>query len=226
LAVSAGLLAATAAGFMNAGLSLVGRVHPIVITLGTLSLYRGLTLLLIGGRDILDVPKSFSSPLRALPLGVPAAVWMAIGALALSWFVLGWTVPGRQAIAFGSNSVAAERTGIHRTRIWLSVFAIQGFLAGVAGLLGLGLVGSMQSTDFGEKTLEAIGVAVVGGIAITGGRGSIWGIGAAALLFQVLEKGWVLMRISSYWQKTIVGGLLLIAILTDRLWRRRRGESG
>jgi ABC-type sugar transport system ATPase subunit/ribose/xylose/arabinose/galactoside ABC-type transport system permease subunit len=223
-AVPAGLAAATAAGSLNALLSLLGRVHPIVITLGTLSLYRGLTLLLIGGRDILDVPKSFSAPLRAMPLGVPAAVWLAVGALALFWFVLGWTVPGRQMVAFGSNPVAAERTGIHRTRVWLAVFALQGFLAGVAGLLALGLVGSMQSTDFSEKTLEAIGVAVVGGIAITGGRGIVWGIGAAALLFQVLEKGWVLMRISSYWQRTIVGGLLLLAILTDRLWRRRGGE--
>jgi ABC-type sugar transport system ATPase subunit/ribose/xylose/arabinose/galactoside ABC-type transport system permease subunit len=225
LAVSAGLIVATACGALNAALSIVSGVHPIVITLGTMSLYRGLTLLLIGGQDILDVPRSFLAPLRATPFGVPAAVWIATAALSLSWLAIGWTVPGRQLMAFGSNPTAAERTGIHRTRVWLTVFALEGFLAGGAGLLALGLVGSMQSTDYSEKTLEAIGVAVVGGIAITGGRGIVWGVGAAALLFQVLEKGWVLMRISSYWQRTIVGGLLLLAILGDRLWRRRGGEQ-
>jgi ribose/xylose/arabinose/galactoside ABC-type transport system permease subunit len=204
---------------LNAVLCLSGRVHPIVITLGTMSLYRGLTLGLIGGRDIYDVPAAFAASARAAPLGVPVVVWVALAAVSLVWFLLGWTVPGRQVLALGGNPAAAERTGIHRGRVWLAVFTLQGLLAGVAGLLALGLVGSMQSTDFGEKTLEAIGVAVVGGVAITGGRGSVWGVAAATLLFQVLDKGWVLLRISAYWQRTIVGSLLLLAILGDRLWR-------
>jgi ribose/xylose/arabinose/galactoside ABC-type transport system permease subunit len=92
-------------------------------------------------------------------------------------------------------------------------------------LTALALAGHLQSTDFEEKTLEAIGVAVVGGIAITGGRGSVWGIWGAALVFRVLEKGWVLLHISSYWQRTIVGSLLLLAILSDRLWRHTGGQE-
>jgi ABC-type sugar transport system ATPase subunit/ribose/xylose/arabinose/galactoside ABC-type transport system permease subunit len=224
-AAALGLAIAAAAGALNAALCLVGRVHPIIITLGTLSLYRGLTLGLIGGRDIYDVPSAFAAPIRAAPFGIPAVVWVALGALALAWFLLGWTVPGRRVLALGGNPAAAERTGIHRGRVWLAVFTVQGFLAGVAGLLALGLVGSMQSTDFAEKTLEAIGVAIVGGVAITGGRGSVWGVAAAALLFQVLEKGWVLLRISAYWQRTIVGSLLLLAILGDRLWRHGEDQD-
>jgi ribose transport system ATP-binding protein/rhamnose transport system ATP-binding protein len=222
LAVPAGLVVSAMCGAANAGICLAGRLHPIVVTLGTMSLYRGLTVLLIGGRDILDVPRSFLTPLRSTPLGMPAAVWLALIAITLAWIILGWTVPGRHILAFGGNPIAAERTGVHRTRVWLAVFSMEGLLAGIAGIIALGLVGSMQSTDFSEKTLEAIGVAVVGGIAITGGRGSVWGIAAAALLFEVLEKGWVLMRISSYWQRTIVGGLLLLAILADRFWRTRK----
>jgi ribose/xylose/arabinose/galactoside ABC-type transport system permease subunit/ABC-type multidrug transport system ATPase subunit len=214
-----------AAGALNALLALLGRVHPIVVTLGTMSLYRGLTLLLIGGRAIHDVPASFRAPLQATPAGIPMAVWLALGLVSLAWFVLGWTVSGRQALALGGNPRAAQRSGIHRSRVWLAVFTIEGLLAGLAGLVALGLAGHLQATDFEEKTLEAIGVAVVGGIAITGGRGSVWGIWGAALLFRVLEKGWVLLHISGYWQRTIVGTLLLLAILGDRLWRRARGEE-
>ena len=186
-----------------------------------MSVYRGLTLLLIGEMYIHDVPAAFRDPFQATPLGIPAAVWLALFSVTLAWLALGWTIPGRQTLALGSNQAAAQRTGIHRTRVWLAVFTLQGLLAGVAGLLALGLMGHLHATDFEEMTLEAIGVAVVGGIAITGGRGSVWGICAAALLFRVLEKGWVLLDISRFWQRTIVGALLLLAILADRFWRRR-----
>ena len=219
-AVPAGLAVSAIAGAVNATLTLLGRVHPIVVTLGTMSAYRGLVLLLIGPLYLHDLPDSFRAPLRSLPLGVPMAVWLAVFVVGLAWFALGWTVAGRQAIALGSNPKAAERTGIHRWKVWLAMFTLHGLLAGVAGILALGLAGNMHSTDFEEKTLEAIGVAVVGGIAITGGRGNVWGIWAAALMFRLLEKGWVLLHISSYWQKTIVGSLLLMAVLTDQLFRR------
>jgi ABC-type sugar transport system ATPase subunit/ribose/xylose/arabinose/galactoside ABC-type transport system permease subunit len=225
LATSCGLGVGALAGAANAGLTLVGRVHPIVVTLGTMSIYRGLTLLLIAHKAIHDVPGSFRAPIRMHPLGVPAAVWLALGVTVLAWFCLVRTVPGRQAVALGSNPRAAQRTGIHRTRVWLGVFSLQGLLAATAGLLALGMAGHLQSTDFEEKTLEAIGVAVVGGIAITGGRGSVWGIWAAAFLLRLLEKGWVLLQISGYWQRTIVGSLLLLAILTDRLWRRSSSQE-
>ncbi len=220
LAVPAALAVGTLAGGLNAAVSLAGRVHPIVVTLGTLSLYRGLTLLLIAGRQITEVPAAFRAPVRATLLGVPALVWVALLLVGGAWFLLGWTAAGRNLFALGSNAAAAERTGIRKGRVWLVVFALQGLLAALAGLLALGLTGNLQASDFEEKTLEAIGVAVVGGIAITGGRGSVWGIWGAALLFRVLEKGWVLLHIPSYWQRTIVGSLLLLAILANRLARR------
>ncbi|HEV3084908.1 MAG TPA: ATP-binding cassette domain-containing protein [Gemmataceae bacterium] len=221
VAVPAALVVGTAGGALNAALTLLGRVHPIVVTLGMMSVYRGLTLLLIGEMYIHDIPDGFRAPFQSAPLGIPAAAWLALFAMMVAWLALGWTVPGRQVFALGSNPTAAQRTGISRTRVWLAVFSLEGLLAGVAGLLALGLMGHLHARDFEETTLEAIGVAVVGGIAITGGRGSVWGICAAALLFRVLEKGWVLLDISRFWQRTIVGSLLLLAILMDRFWRLR-----
>jgi ABC-type sugar transport system ATPase subunit/ribose/xylose/arabinose/galactoside ABC-type transport system permease subunit len=221
LAVTGGLAAGAAAGGLNAALTLLGRVHPIVITLGTLSVYRGLAFVVLGGREIYNLPDRFRTPLLAAPLGIPTSAWLAVVILLVAWWLLGWTVAGRQALALGSNPRAAERSGIHRGRVWLAVFSLQGLLAGVTGVLALGLAGNLQPTDYEEYTLEAISVAVVGGVAISGGRGSVWGVWAAAFLFRVLEKGWVMLHISSYWQRTIVGSLLLLAILGDRLWRRR-----
>jgi rhamnose transport system permease protein len=227
-AVLAALAVGTTAGGMNAVLSLAGRVHPIVITLGTLSLYRGLTLLLIGARAIYseDVPDAFRDPWRAVLLGLPAPVWMAAGIIVLAWLMLGQTVAGRSALALGSNPVVAQRAGIQRWRVWIVVFALQGLLAALAGMQSLAATANLQATDFEEMTLEAISVAVIGGVAITGGRAPLWGVVAAAVLFRLLAKGWVLLHIDSYWQHAIVGGMLLLAILADRLWRCARGDDG
>jgi rhamnose transport system ATP-binding protein len=219
LAALTALLVGAAAGATNAALTLAARVHPIVITLGTVSLYRGLTIRLVGARAIDDVPDAFRTPWLAAPLGVPAGVWLAVIAVAVAWWVLGTTVAGRSVVALGSNPRAAERVGISRSRTWLVVFALQGLLAALAGLQAMAATAHLQARDFEETTLEAIGVAVVGGIAITGGRGSVWGVVAAALLFRVLDKGWVLLHVPAFWQRTVVGGMLLLAILGDRLWR-------
>src|SRR5262249_18046588 len=85
LAVPVGLTVGMAAGALNAGLGLAGRVHPIVITLGTLSLYRGLTLLLVGAKAIHELPDRFRGPLQAAPLGLPALVWLAVIVVAVAW---------------------------------------------------------------------------------------------------------------------------------------------
>jgi ABC-type sugar transport system ATPase subunit/ribose/xylose/arabinose/galactoside ABC-type transport system permease subunit len=220
LAVGAGLTLATGAGALNAALSLWGRVHPIVVTLGTMSMYRGLALILIGGQAIHEVPDAFRIPFQVSMAAIPSTAWLTVFVVVLAWLTLGWTVPGRRLLALGSNPAMAERVGIHRSGVWLTVFSLEGFLAGMAGLVALGRAGHLQGTDFEEMTLEAIGVAVVGGIAITGGRGSVWGICGAALLFRILEKGWALLHISAFWQRTIVGTLLLLSILGDRIWRR------
>jgi ABC-type sugar transport system ATPase subunit/ribose/xylose/arabinose/galactoside ABC-type transport system permease subunit len=219
-AAGIGLSVAAAAGGLNAVLSLVGRIHPIVVTLGTMSLYRGVALILIGAHAIHAVPDVFRVPLQGAWLGIPVPVALAVLAVLTAWVLLGWTKGGRHVLALGSNPLAAARTGIRRSPWWLIVFSLQGLLAGVAGQLALARAGHLQATDFEEMTLEAIGVAVVGGIAISGGRGSVWGIWAAAFLFRIMEKGWVLLHIAPAWQRSIVGTLLLTAIVGDQLWRR------
>src|SRR5204863_2894415 len=120
-------------GAFNAALALVGRVHPIVVTLGTLSLYRGLTLWWI--QQDIHIPGSDRNWIFAEALGLPLIAWSGLALLVVAAFVLTWTVSGRELYALGSNPAAAHRVGIDRRRVWLKAFTAQGVLAGLAGLL-------------------------------------------------------------------------------------------
>jgi rhamnose transport system permease protein len=216
LAVAVGVGAA--GGAVNAGLTLVGRVHPIVVTLGTLSIYRGLTLAWL--QQNVQIPGERRDWLVEPVLGVPLVVWLALVSLVLAWWVLANTVLGRHLMALGSNPTAAQRASISRARIWMAAFTIQGALVGLAGLLYLADSGQLQPTSHEERTLEAIAAAVVGGVAITGGRGSVWGVALGCLFLVALGPACIFLHIDSHWQQTLVGSVMVVAVL---LSRKRRG---
>jgi ribose transport system ATP-binding protein/rhamnose transport system ATP-binding protein len=207
LAVGAG------GGALNAGLSLVGRVHPIVVTLGTMSAYRGLALWWLG-QDV-QIAGERRAWVTASLVGLPLLAWWGAALLALTWLALSFTVAGREVYALGSNPAAARRVGIDRARVWLLVFAVQGALAGLAGVLYLARSGSLQPTSHEDKTLEAIAAAVVGGVAITGRRGSVWGAALGCLFLVSLGPACIFLGISPHWQQSLVGGVLLVAVLLD-----------
>jgi ABC-type sugar transport system ATPase subunit/ribose/xylose/arabinose/galactoside ABC-type transport system permease subunit len=208
-----------AGGAVNALLSVIGRVHPIVVTLGTLSAYRGLTLWWLG-QDV-QIEGARRDWIFAGLAGLPLVVWLGLALLVLAWLGLKFTVPGRQLYALGSNPAAAHRVGIDRARVWLVSFALQGALVGLAGVLYLARSGALQPTSFEDKTLEAIAAAVVGGVAVTGGRGSVWGVALGCLFLVSLERAFIFLGISPYWQQTLVGTVLLVAVLIDALGRGR-----
>jgi ABC-type sugar transport system ATPase subunit/ribose/xylose/arabinose/galactoside ABC-type transport system permease subunit len=218
--VVASLSVGAAGGALNAALSLVGRVHPIVITLGTLSAYRGLTHWWLGGRDI-QIGLARRSWAVDEWLGVPVLAWLGLLVLVVTTLVLNCTVAGRQLYALGSNPAAARRVGIHRVRVWLGAFAAGGLLAGLAGLLYLAQSGSLQTTDHEERTLEAIAAAVVGGVAITGGRGQVWKVAVGCLFLVALSQACVFLEMPPQRQQVLVGVVLLAAVLLDALLQRR-----
>jgi rhamnose transport system permease protein len=211
-----------AGGFLNAALSLLGRVHPIVVTLGTMSLYRGLLLWWIGriGQDV-QVAGSARDWLFERAAGLSPAVWLGLVMVVTVWLLLNGTVSGRELYALGSNPAAARRVGISLTRGWLKAFTLQGALLGLAGFLYLARGGNVQPNSFDEKTLEAIAAAVVGGVAIVGGRGSVWGVLLGCGFLVALAPACLFLGIPTYWQQTLVGSVLVFAVTADALWRRR-----
>jgi rhamnose transport system permease protein len=204
---------------VNAALALAGRVHPIVVTLGMMSVYRGLTLWWL--REDVQVGNEQRDWIVAEALGVPLIAWLGLGLLALAWVLLNRTVAGRQLYAQGSNPAAALRVSIVRWRVWVLAFAVQGALAGLAGVLYLARSGSLQTTSYEDKTLEAIAAAVLGGVAITGGRGSVWGVALGCLFLVSLGPACTFLHVSAYWRQTLVGSVMVAAVLIDTLWRGR-----
>jgi rhamnose transport system ATP-binding protein len=220
LVVITAVLVGAGGGMVNAVLSLWSRVHPIVITLGTMTLYRGLTLWWLG-EDVYIPPGGIREELFLPWLGVPGVTWAGLLFLVVGWLALQRTPWGREFYALGSNPSAAHRVSIEPRGVWLRAFTLQGALAGLAGLLYLAESGNLQPIGYEEKTLEAIAAAVVGGVAISGGRGSIWGVALGCLLLVSLRPACIDLHLPAHWQQTLVGSVLVLAVLADLAWRGR-----
>lgn len=219
-AILAALAVGTLGGLTNATLSLVGRVHPIVVTLGTMTIFRGLLISLTGGETITDLPPAFIRWSATPVFGVPGAVALAaLVALALHGVLVHWR-GGRHLVAYGASPSAARLVGISPARSWLLAFGGGGLLAALAGLVEMSQTGAMQSGMGAGYELRAIAAAVIGGVSISGGRGSVVGVCLGALLLSVIYNAVVLWQISRYDYALVTGALLLAAVLVDLAWRR------
>jgi ABC-type sugar transport system ATPase subunit/ribose/xylose/arabinose/galactoside ABC-type transport system permease subunit len=214
------VLVGGACGLANAVLTLAGRVHPIVITLGTLSFYRGLLLWRLD--QDLQIPSSLRAALIDARAGLPPLAWLGLATAVLAAAFLRRTVAGRELYAVGSNAAAAHRAGISKARAWMLAFTLQGALAGLAGMLYLARSGSLQPVSYEDKTLDAIAAAVVGGVALTGGRGSVAGVLLGCLLLVSLPPACEYLHLPVTWQRSLVGAVMVVAVTLDTLWRRRQ----
>lgn len=226
LGVAAALVVGAAAGAANALIAIVGRVHPIVVTLGTMTAIRGLLIMLTGGDAITNLPAAFDAFANGRLLGVNGAIVVMIAVVAAMQFWAAQTVSGRQAYALGTNPAAARTVGISQTRVWLTVFALGGTLSAVAALVELSQNGSMQSSMGVDYELNAIAAAVIGGTAITGGRGRPWGVLLGALLIGVVNNSLVLWQVSRYHNRLVIGLLILAAVLWDLAWQKLTARTG
>ncbi len=219
-AVVAALAVGALGGLSNAAISLWGRVHPIVVTLGTMTVYRGLLIALTGGDTISELPEGFVNWSSARWLGVNGSAALGAATALAMYLWLNRFRGGRHVVAFGSSPTAARQVGISHARTWLAAFAAGGLLAALAGMLELSQTGSLQSGTGTGYELQAIAAAVIGGVSITGGRGSVGGVCLGALLLGLIYNGLVLWQVSRYHYELVTGGLLLCAVIADLAWRR------
>ncbi len=222
LAVGTGVLAGTAGGMINAVISLVGRVHPIVVTLGTMTVYRGLVILMLGGKSLTGLPVNFTRIAVDPGTGFRGILVASVIVVCIVAVWLQCTPSGRHLYAYGSSPAASRLAGISQNRVWLTAFGAGGALAGLAGVLELSLNTQMQARLGAGWELQAITIAVIGGVAITGGRGSVPGVVLAAILLRLVNSALVRWGVSGPKVDLVVGTLLLAAVLLDLVWRRRR----
>jgi rhamnose transport system permease protein len=207
-------------GVLNGALIAFARIPPIVATLGTLSVLRGGLILVTQGEWIMNMPGDFFISQHSL-LGVPIPIWVMLIVVALGWLWMRYTVGGRALYAVGGNAEAARLSGINTRRVTLQVYMMNGLLTGIAAVLYAAKFTTIQSNAGLGFELAVITAAVVGGVSILGGSGSVVGALLGALLINVISTGSVFLKISPFWLQTVQGGLILLTVLVDMLRRRR-----
>jgi rhamnose transport system permease protein len=225
LAVVLGMALGTVLGSFNGLIITLGKVPPIIATLGTLSIYRGLVFFYSQGTWInsFELPKSFKLLSKGTPLGLPNMVIIAILVAIIVYYFLNYTRTGRDIYAVGSNPEAAQFAGIRKDRITFLVYLISGLLCGLAAVLWASRFESAQTNTALGFELQTVAASVVGGVSISGGVGTVPGVLLGALLLGIIQNSLTLIRISPFWQLAAQGLLILIAVISDK-WILNRVE--
>lgn len=211
LAVTTALAVTSAAGLFNGLVITRVRIPPFVVTLAMLTMGRGLVLQYTDSRTISGLPQSFGNLGESL---APVVIMLVV--VFAAWLVLSRTAFGRHVYAVGGNAEAAHLSGIRVNRVLTKVYVLSGLLAGLAGVILAGRlnVGDPRAGELYE--LDAIAAVVVGGTSLMGGRGSIWGTLAGALVIGQLNNFLSLMDVQHYSQKIVIGIVLIVAAFLDR----------
>lgn len=219
----AGIALGTILGAINGLLVTLAGVPALVITLGTLYVYRGINNAWAGGREYFsgDRPVEFGNLSVDTILGFPIITLIALAVLVILAVFLGSTRSGRDFYAIGSDPTAAMLFGIPVRRRVLTAFLINGALAGLGGVLYASRFSSVGATTGTGLELDVVAAAVVGGVAIFGGSGTVVGAAIGAVLLTTITSSLTALRVDKFWQQAVVGVLILAAIIIDRLASNR-----
>lgn len=192
-------------------------LHPFIITLGTNAIFRGITLIVSGASPVFGFPYSFTDTFAGTIFWVPVPVIIAFAVAAILWYLTQQTRLGRNIYAIGGNREAAFLSGINVKRHTLIVFMISGLCAGLAGVLSTARLGAAEpAAGTGFETF-AIASAIIGGTSFFGGKGRIPSVVIGGLIIGTISNGLNLMRVPTFYQLVVMGGLIIVAVTLDRL---------
>ena len=225
IAVAVCILVATACGLLNGALSVALRIPTIIVTLGTLSLFRGLGLVVtnatpvsgynletwffewIGGRDPV--------------FGIWISVWAMVIVGVLGWILFNRTAFGRRVQAIGSNRQAAQFSGIRISRTRITVMTLMGFIVGIAAVVALAFNRNGSPTVGVGTELSVIAATIIGGTALSGGSGSVLGAILGALIIALIQNGLALLAVPPAWSTAVTGIVIIVAVTLDYFIKRR-----
>ncbi|WEG13325.1 ABC transporter permease [Pullulanibacillus sp. KACC 23026] len=216
LGIVIALIVGILAGLINGLFIAYGRLAPFIVTLGTMTLYRGITEILTHGSPIYNLPKGFSVIGTGSLVGIPIPVILTVIVLIVAWILLNRSVTGRRVYAVGGNEEVAKLAGVPVKKYLLLVYMISGFLAAVAGMILSSRLGSAEPTAGNGYELDAITAVVLGGTSLFGGEGTLVGTIIGAAILGVIDNGLNLLNVNSFWQDAVKGAIILIAIMLDR----------
>jgi ribose/xylose/arabinose/galactoside ABC-type transport system permease subunit len=225
LGILVGICTGLFIGFVNGLLTVRLKIPSLIVTLGTLYAARGLVYVITMGSPIYPMPKELQEIGVGKLLGVPNAAYILLVLAVLAHIVLTRTVYGREVRAVGGNREAARVTGINVDRVRLSVFVLSGLCAGIAGVLMLGRLNSAEPGAGEAWELTVIASTIIGGTSMFGGYGTIPGSIIGATLTGVLVSALVLLSVPAYWEKVVVGVIIILAVTLDHYQRRTLSRS-
>ncbi len=223
----AGILAGAALGLVNGVLVSFGKVPALVITLGTLYIFRGVVLTWAGSNRInaSDMPSGFLALGTKSVLTLPVLTLLAVLVLAVVGYYLRTARGGRELYAIGSDPEAAVLYGLAVRKRVLAAFVLSGALAGLAGVVYVARYGTVSSSAGTGIELQAVAAVVIGGVAIFGGSGTVWGAAIGAVLLVTINRALPILGIPDFWQRAVVGALIIGAIVLDRVLSARQADK-
>ncbi|MHB1685289.1 MAG: ABC transporter permease [Bacilli bacterium] len=217
----AGMLTGALFGFLNGWIITAMKVTPFIVTLGTMGIATGLTFILSGGTDVVNLPNQLSNIGNATVLGVFSfPTFVTVLCLIAAGVVLYQTRFGRYVYAIGSNAEAARRAGVPVSRNLIKVYTVSGAIAALSGILLLTRFATGSPLTGANDELNAIAAVVIGGTSLFGGRGTIVGTLIGAAIISVLITGLVILSVQPYWQTVAIGVIIIIAVWIDQFRHR------
>jgi ribose transport system permease protein len=214
----------TVLGMFNGILSNTLKVHPLIITLGTSYIYKGIGYIIAGGRNIDGLPDSFRVYGQGYvgPLPVPVIIMIVVAIIGA--YFLHNTNFGSRVFAMGGNQEAAHLVGINIKRMKIVVFAIGGFASGITSVILLSRVFNGQVTTGAGIEFDALTAALLGGVSFAGGEGTIFGLITGVMIIGVLNNGMQLFGMQDFYQNLVKGALLLAAVGYDEYQKSKRAK--
>jgi len=222
IAIAAALGLGTVMGLFNGTFVAYAGIAPFIVTLAGLTIFRGMALAITDGRPVSGLPPVFMTIGYGTFLGLPVPIWIMLGFLLITHVILRYTALGRAIYAIGGNEEAARLSGIPVRRVVLFTFAFSGLAASLAAMVLTGRLNSAQPSAGVMFELDAIAAVVVGGTSLFGGKGGVFGTLIGALIIGIINNGMNLLNVPSFYQQIVKGGVILAALLIERLAASRR----
>lgn len=222
LGVLVGLAIGALCGAISGSLISFLKLPPFIATLGIKLIVNGAALIYTNGHPTTDLNEGFLSIGGGSILGIPVPVWILVICIVIGIFLLNFTKFGRYVYAIGGNELAAQISGINVKLTKMMVYVLSGLFAGLSGIVLASRVSAGSPVAGLNYEMDAITICVIGGCSLSGGSGSMSGTIAGMLLIGVITNGMNLMNVSSYWQLTVKGVIIILAVIFDMYSKKKR----
>ncbi len=223
----AGVVIGTALGTLNGFIVAFGKVPPIIVTLGTLSVFRGLTFVLSKGQWVTahEMTESYMKLPHGNLFGISNLIWWGLLVSVALYYLSNYTRSGREVYAIGGNKTAAKFVGVNERKINMMIFTLSGMVSGLAGVMWTARYAAAVNETATGFELQTVAACVIGGVSIAGGSGAVPGVILGALFIGIINNALPVINLSPFYQLLIQGAIVLFAMLVNTLSSRRRAHK-